>query len=331
MAKIDIWDRTLKVIAHDYALEFIRLIWPRTNLRVIGTEENVELALPTQHVDFVHRVADSEQEYLLHIEFQGRHTADFPMRMYTYSAALTQKFALPVLAVAVYVHRRAHPLPRAYEVKINANVVNRFSYPIIKLWEYEADIRAGYYRPLAPLLISMAQERTVDVLATERDLIMQEQNQHKRAHLLAMAALVASRYLDQNLVWDFFIQEVGRMEMLEELQTMPLIGELLTDRYQQGIEQGMEQGMEQGIEQGMEQGVEQGIKTALRQSVAFILGHRFGATPEQLPDQLETMNLAQLQDLQRAALDVNSLDEFNAYLSALPENPLINREQYPNG
>ncbi|MBN1876012.1 MAG: hypothetical protein JXA33_17440 [Anaerolineae bacterium] len=65
-----LFDQTLKIIARNYADVLLRLAFPGMPIRLVGTELNVELALPIRPVDFVHRVVYNKQEYLLHIEFQ---------------------------------------------------------------------------------------------------------------------------------------------------------------------------------------------------------------------------------------------------------------------
>ena len=53
MTKVDIFDRTLKIIARDYADLLLRLAFPDTSVRLLGVLENVELSLPVRPVDFV--------------------------------------------------------------------------------------------------------------------------------------------------------------------------------------------------------------------------------------------------------------------------------------
>lgn len=62
---MNIFDRALKVLARDYPQRFVEIALPGTSLKIIGTLENVELALPEQRVDFVHRVLDGEGEKAL--------------------------------------------------------------------------------------------------------------------------------------------------------------------------------------------------------------------------------------------------------------------------
>jgi len=86
MAEINIFDRTLKIIARDHAEVFLKLAFPGEKINLVGTLENVELSLPEERVDFVHELEYNGEEYLLHIEFQLQHQKDFPKRVFVYSA-----------------------------------------------------------------------------------------------------------------------------------------------------------------------------------------------------------------------------------------------------
>ncbi|HIQ06565.1 MAG TPA: hypothetical protein EYH31_12945, partial [Anaerolineae bacterium] len=66
----DIFDRVLKILARDHVEAFLRLTHPGARVQVIGTEENVELTIPGERVDFIHRILDDGVEKLYHLEFQ---------------------------------------------------------------------------------------------------------------------------------------------------------------------------------------------------------------------------------------------------------------------
>jgi len=54
MPEINIFDRTLKIIARDHSETFLKLALPGKEIRLVGTLENVELSLPEERVDFIH-------------------------------------------------------------------------------------------------------------------------------------------------------------------------------------------------------------------------------------------------------------------------------------
>jgi len=158
MAEINIFDRTLKIIARDHAEVFLKLAFPGEKINLVGTLENVELSLPEERVDFVHELEYNGEEYLLHIEFQLQHQKDFPKRVFIYSAELTDQFDKSVISLALYLSRRESSIPANYTVSLGNSVVNRFSYPVLKLWDYEKEVKSGRLRELVPLLPMIVKE-----------------------------------------------------------------------------------------------------------------------------------------------------------------------------
>jgi predicted transposase YdaD len=311
--KVNIFDRVLKVMARDYPRQFVQLALPDSRLQIIGTLENVELALPEDRVDFVHRVLDGEEEKILHLEFQTKHEGDVPERMFEYSGLLTRLFKRQVVSVALYVKYRRKPLPNAYEVTVGGRVVNRFTYEAVPLWEYADDIAAGHWRELAPLLVMLRREPPDEgVLARERALILQEEDRRKRADLLACAVTMAARYFDKEFLCRYFREEV---EMMREAT---FVGEWLEEKLEEGLQQGREQGLQEGLQQGLQQGLQRGLNQglqegALRQLVR-VLEHRFGRMPLSVEMKLRPLSAEQLENLLDVALDVDSLDAFLRHL-----------------
>ncbi len=304
MTTIPIFDRVFKVLARDYAASFLRLALPDVSLRLVGLLENVELTLPDRRVDFLHRVEDDEgAQYLFHIEFQTYHEADLPRRLFVYSAMLTEQFDLPVVTVALYLSRRQSPTPEWYRVQVGDLVTNQFTYLTLPLWEYEADIRAGRWPELAPLLITMAGEPTAEVLALERTLILQEPDARKRADLLACAVSIGARYFERDFLWRFFREEV---ELMREATFID-----------DWIEEGVQRGVERGMEKGLRQGLQQGVRLARLETLVQILTHRFGSLPSKVRAQLSDLDAVQLERLIDAALDADSLSDFEETLIRL--------------
>jgi len=180
MAAVNIFDRALKNLAFHFAEVFLRLALPGAAIELIGWEANVEISLPDQRVDFVHRVRYNGQEYLFHLEFQLEHRADLPRRLFVYAALLTEKYDGPVVTLVLYLDRRVSEVPTEYVVQLGDEVMNRFTYRVLKLWDYEEEIRSGQYRELAPLLVMLVEQPDEATLARERELILEEPDERKR-------------------------------------------------------------------------------------------------------------------------------------------------------
>jgi len=297
MTKINIFDQTLKIITRHYADLWLQLALPNIPVRLVGTLENVELSLPVRPVDFLHRVVCQGQEYLLHIEFQLEHKADFPRRMCSYHGIITEQFRLPVLSLVLYLSPRQASLPNEYVVQVGGQMLNRFSYPVLKLWDYVEEIRSGQYRELAPLLVMLVAKPDESTLEKERELILAEPDKQKRVDLLALAVTVAARYFDKAFLWRFFREE------LEQMREATFIEDWIQESLQQGIEQGRQEGAVQ----------------TQRASIQQILRARFDLRPSQvglLARQLESVNdLSELIELTDHALRDFALTDFNVHLS----------------
>ncbi len=134
---INIFDRVLKIIARNYAGRFLELVFPGEKVWITETAENVELSVPEQRVDFVHKFLYNEQQYLLHFEFQLEHRADLPKRLFIYSALLTLQFSLPVVSLLLLLERRTGEIPNDYTVCVGNRVTNLVRYKVLKLWDHE--------------------------------------------------------------------------------------------------------------------------------------------------------------------------------------------------
>ena len=303
---INTFDRSLKVIARNHADLFLRLALPNIPLTLVNQPENVELSLPVQPVDFVHRMLHQGQEWLLHIEFQLEHFADFPRRMCHTHGALTQQFKMPVLSFAVYLQRRKAPLPTEYLVEIDNVAINRFSYPVIKLWEYTQQIRNGQLRELAPLLVMLEEAPNEETLQVERQLILAEPDPDKRADLLAIAITLAARMFDREFLRRFFREELAQM------QHATLVDEWLDEAVQKAVQE---------TESKAAQSKFAGIKQRVIISIVRILTNRFAISAiqaESIKQKLNQItNLSTFDTVEENALSSFNFTEFSLTLDEL--------------
>lgn len=305
MVTINVFDRVLKILARNYAGSFLQLLLPDVSLQLVGTLENVELSIPEERVDFVHRVLWEEQEYLLHIEFQSEHRADVPERLFIYSALLTKQMGLPVITLVVYLTRRETPLPDAYQVQVGDETLNRFEYPVVRLWEYADEIAAGRWPELAPLLVVLVREPDEGTLARERELILQERESQKRANLLACAVTIGARHFDRDFLWRFFREEA---KMIKE--------SIFIDEW-------LEEKLEEGLQRGLERGIQKEKHRSRWLILMRILRRRFGELPLSLEEQLELLSADELDTLLDLALDVPDLEAFKARMNEITHDNLV--------
>jgi len=289
---INLFDRVLKILGRHYAEAFMKLAFPNQELQLVGTLENVELTLPDRRIDFLHRLKVLDDEYLLHFEFQLEHKTDYPRDVFTYSGELTDQHKKPVISIVLYLERREAEIPHEYVVKIGEVVIHRFTYPVLKLWDYEEQIRSGELREFAPLLVMLAKEKTEAVLRQEKELILQETDPQKRADSLATAVMIASRYFDIDRLWDFFSEEVEQMRQ----------SGFITDWIEEAEAKASERGLQRGLQQGLQQG-----KQAL---ILRLLRAKFGRLPKSVKERIFGMaSEKELEQLGLRILTAKSLEE----------------------
>lgn len=326
MAKINTFDRSLKVIARNHAELFVRLALPNIPLTLVEQQENVELSLPVQPVDFVHRMLytgqaeqASPQEYLLHLEFQLDHFDDFPRRMCHVHGSLTQQFRLPVLSIAIYLKRREKAIPTAYVVELDGATLNQFTYPVIQLWDYVDRIRSGEFRELAPLLVVLEETPDEETLHVERELILQEPDPEKRADLLSIAVTLAARMFDRDFLRRFFREE------LRQMQHATLIDEWLEEAVKQALDEAVPRAAKEAAviatAEGIKIGKQEGIKERAIESIVRILLFRLSisATQEAIVRQKlnQVSSTSFFNVVEEQALQSANFAEFNASLDEL--------------
>jgi len=209
--------------------------------------------------------------------------------MFIYSAELTDLFQISVISLVLYLERRKSPLPDSYTVCLGDKVINRFRYQVLKLWEYTKEIRVGKFPALAPLLLMFVEEPTEETLIEERELILQEKDERKRAHLFSAAITIASRYFERDFLWEFFSEEV------EQMRSVPIIQDWI----------------EEGIQQGRQKGRQEGYIQACKESIVSILENRFGIVKPALLDELEKVKRVEsLKMLLNRTTEVQTQEEF---------------------
>jgi len=201
------------------------------------------------------------------------------------SFELTDQFDKSVISLALYLSRRESPIPENYTVSLGNSVINRFSYPVLKLWDYEKEIKSGILRELVPLLPMIVKEPTVATLEEERQLIRQEKDDKKRGRLFATAITIASRYFDRDFLWTFFREEVG------DMREVPFISDW--------------------IKEGRQEGRQEGYAQARREDIISLLEDKFGIVKGDILKSLDQVERAEsLRMLLKRVSRVETQEEF---------------------
>jgi hypothetical protein len=96
--KVDIYDRSLKVLARHYPKIFLSLlIEPVQNFKI--SVENPEINLPEKRIDYAWRVSDGGQEAYFVFEFQLRASQQALRSAFAKCALIHETVGLPVIGV----------------------------------------------------------------------------------------------------------------------------------------------------------------------------------------------------------------------------------------
>ena len=257
-----------------------------------------------RHVDKLIAVhwKDGRRDLLLvHVEVQAQEDSDFAGRMFVYNSRISDRYARPVVSLALLVDDDPAFRPNEYYRAV-AGCELRFTFPVVKLLDYKTEEELlGDSNPFA--IASLVQLRKLQAGRNVR---------HRFRYKVALAwelygrdytadyVLKLLRFMDYILTLPAALVEQyrGELQRIEEKLKMPY----LTTFEQKALDKGIEQGMEKGIELG----IRQGIVDALRQTLAV----RFGDVPESLLESIQqTKSVEELQTLHKLALTVTSLDE----------------------
>lgn len=262
---------------------------PRDQIRAIGTEPT-ELQIIERQTDKVLRAEINGTETIVNIEFQASHEASFPTRLLAYHGLLRQRYyPLPVRSVVVYLMHEApvQPVPRSI-ISSSEDPQIDFAYDVVGLWEFPitvADVRKNpMLGPLASLTPGVA---TADLPELQDILEQQVRSPKLRGDLLAIMCFLASRRFDAAL-----LQSMKRSLIM-----------LDSPFYQEILAEGETRGKEEYVREKLIQLVQRGL----------------GQVPAQLSTRLETMGVAQLDELFDQVLETKTAEELRKLVDALIE------------
>ena len=195
----------------------------------------------------------AEQWIYIHIEVQGKPEAKFAERMFEYFYRIRDRFAQPVISLAVLTDTQASFRPSHFYYE-RAGCSLQFQFISVKLldWQHRMDELLNDKNPFGLLIAAQLTAKLVKDSKTRAD------------NLVGFYRLVIDKDLDRELIrrlivfleWMVYLPvEISAyynelVEHVAEETNMPYIS--LIER--KGIEQGREEGLEQGLEQGIGQG-----------------------------------------------------------------------------
>ena len=176
----------------------------------------------------------------------------------------------------------------------------RHRYRVMRMWEQNPAIflNDSGLLPLAPLAQTNSPETLLTQVAAE---VAKIEAIEQRRNVLAAVQIIAGLRYDKTLIQQLLREDIMRESVIYQ------------DILQQGIQQGVQRGREEGRGEGE-------ASLIIRQ-----LTRRFGELPPQLPQQIRSLSLAQLEALGEELLDFTDLSEVIAFIEQLtseinPEN-----------
>ena len=294
------WDDLLKMLVGANPQDFVTFLM--RDARYISTLER-ELKVKTLEADLLFEVELEGKELIIHAEFQRRRDPTMAERLWKYNVSTTITHAKDVVSFVIYLVKDGEPIESPYERIVYGNVVHRFQFTNIKLWELSADVfeqpgREGLL-PLVPL--------TSDGTKRDRlDEMIQGLQASGKEDLLPLGYVIAGLVLD----------DVQEKEWLK--RRFAMFQERLEDSwaYQEILAKGWEQGWKKGEEQGEEKGEEKGQLLALRSMLSsFIQIHFPDVVTIAIARAERIQNPAELQSIVTSLFQATSNDEARRILS----------------
>ncbi len=250
MAKI--WDSLMKLLVGANQQHLVTLLLPGAQYL---NELNTDLRSKVLQADILYTIKWSGRKVILHVEFQKRRDKNMARRLWAYNSQIAINTNLPVCSFVIYLKRDGNVAQSPYEIELpDDEVVHRFSFRTIKLWEISTTAfkQTGLegLLPLLPLAKNGSSREIVE------DMI-QGLNAAEKNDLLPLGYAFASMIL----------KTVEDKNWLKERFSM--LRDIFEDSwaYKEMVAQGLQQGLEQGIQKGEVQG--------LREAVIIIVEGRF--------------------------------------------------------
>ena len=292
MAEFDI---VSKYLVQHYPGDFARFALGRDDVESVKVMDPEQLTVKARQTDSLLRVQLSNEEVLVHTEFQTTDSTQPPMarRMVGYIGRTVEQYGLPVVSSVIYLRPAAGRRDPGYYLQDRPGHRILVEYQVIRLSELDGQriLESGPVGLWSFVPLMRPTGRPADWLETCMRVVQaQPLDRATKADCLAGMSLLSGLVYGRETVSAIFLKE-GLMDIIRESP----VAQYLT---QQGIEQG---GRERAIE---------ALLDVLE--IRFALG-----AAEPLAARVRGMeDLQRLKHLHRAAIQVESLKAFQALLDA---------------
>lgn len=209
------FDRSLKILARDHPEIFLKLILKGDDEVVdVAVRENPEVNLAEKRLDYAFLITTKSGEKLvLLLEFLFLPERGNLRKYYIKHGLMTAISDDPViLAVFYFSEGGSKELDLRYVMEAGG-LRNSFQFEGVNLNEYKKQIEDGDLREFAPFLPILEGGVDERILSEVKGLVLREPDAKKRANLLSIAITIACRYMDKEILKEYFKEE---MDMLRQ-------------------------------------------------------------------------------------------------------------------
>jgi predicted transposase YdaD len=210
--------------------------------------------------------------------------------MLDYWVRLYRKYRRPIQQFIIFLQTTTSEVVFTEEF---VTETTRHRYRVIRMWEQNPAIflNDSALLPLAPLAQTNSPETLLTQVAAE---VAKIEAIEQRRNVLAAVQIIAGLRYDKTLIQQLLREDIMRESVI----------------YQDILQQGIQQGVRQGIQRGRGEG-----EASL---IIRLLTRRFGELPPQLPQQIRSLSLTQLDALGEELLDFTEIAEVITFLEQFP-------------
>ncbi len=196
-------DYAIKTVCETFPNCFLDLFYGRERKVVLKNVEDAQIQIPEHRADKIWRVEEEGQEGFLVLEAITAPDKRVLRRFNLKNAALQVYFELPIITVLVYVERGKYAtFPTGYEQTMGS-LRNQHGFERVLLWEHADRIRSGELKELAPFLPLFEDDPDPQILEVEKQLIETIAEPTRQMELKAIAALIAARKFQEEIIKQF--------------------------------------------------------------------------------------------------------------------------------
>jgi len=244
----------------------------------------------------VHALDGQEEWLLIHAEVQGQPDPQLPRRMYEYHHRIGDRYARPVVSIAVLADERPDWRPNAFEAE-KWGCRLRFEYLVCKLLEISAERLEQTDNPAAVVIAAhLATQRTTGDMAGRKALKWQLTRRLYERGYRKKDVLEIFRLIDWLMVLPPEQSVAFRRELVqyEQEKAMPHLTSIETLALEEGRQEGRQEGQYRLLQRQLER--------------------RWGKLSAELEQRLRSLTSEQLEILAEALLDFRSVADLGTWL-----------------